>query len=77
MFKKLTIEQAKQLAREASDVNVVIFRKYVIGNGSADSGKVIRVSEKAKARYERRKQTRDDLIWPQRVAQRAAMASKK
>lgn len=77
MYKQLTIEQAKQLTLEASNLSVAIFKKYFVGNGVANGDKVLRVSEKAQARYERRKQQRDDLIWPQRITQRAAMAKKK
>ena len=46
MYKQLTIEQAKQLTLEASNLSVAIFKKYFVGNGVANGDKVLRVSEK-------------------------------
>jgi len=82
----MNIETAKKLMNEANELSFKLSQIYLsiaipMARGGAqvdskESARLYRVSEKATARYWRRHEAHDDLRWPQRVAQRAAMAAR-
>lgn len=85
MNKVTTIDQAKQLANEASELSsklsdmflskaIPIARQGAMF-GTDETNRLYRISEKARARWRRRCEMRDDLIWPRRVEIRAKMAA--
>ena len=85
MIKNVTIDQAKQLCDEAFRLSQMLSDAYMSKAlpmarqgalvGSDEVNRLDRISEKARDRWRRRCEMRDDLIWPRRVEIRAKMAA--
>lgn len=85
MNKVMTIDQAKKLCDEAYELARILSDAYMSKAlpmarrgalvGSDEVNRLDRISEKARARWRRRCEMQDDLIWPRRVEIRAKMAA--
>ncbi len=85
MIKNVTIDQAKQLCDEAYQLSMTLSDMYLSKAipmarqgafvGSDEVNRLHRILDKAHERLRRRKEQRDDLIWPQRIEIRAKLAA--
>ena len=86
MIKNANLDQAKQLCEEAYQLSMTLSNEYlskaipmarqnIFSGGSDEVNRLHRILDKAHERLRRRKEYRDDLIWPRRVEIRAKLAA--